>query len=75
MTSWTHLNYFKYIPMDIETIKLYNYRRVFVSIFFSFFLENSKGIIFAIMYSFLLLFGKLEKTKEVLFIVIWEKNI
>ena len=51
--------------MDIETIKLYNYRRVFVSMF-----ENSKGIIFAIMYSFLLLFGKLEKTKEVLFIVI-----
>ena len=59
--------------MDVETIKLYNYRRLFVSIFF--FLENSKGIIFVKICSFLLLFGKLEKTKELLFIVIWEKNM
>ena len=49
MTSWTHLNYFKYIC----TLKLLNYITT-AECLFRFVLKNSKGLIFAVMSSFFL---------------------
>ena len=49
MTSWTHLNYFKYIC----TLNLLNYTTT-AECFFDLFLKNLKGLIFAIMSLFFL---------------------
>ena len=49
MTSWTYLNYFKYICI----LKLLNYITT-AECLFRFVLENSKGLIFAVMSSFFL---------------------
>ena len=75
MKSWTHLNrYFKYTCT--LKLKLYNYLKVFVSIYFwkirkaefalkclHFFLDVKQSPPF-----------KMEKTKELLFTVFWEKH-
>ena len=61
MTSWTHLNYFKYIC----TLKLLNYITT-AECLFRFVLKNSKGLIFAVMSSFFLCC----KTKT----VIWQNR-
>ena len=74
ITSWTKLNYFKYIC----TLKLVTYTAT-VECLFRFIFGNSKALIFAIMSSFFfivkrrLLFGKLGKTKQLLFT--FEKKI
>ena len=76
MTSWANLNYFKYTCT--LKLKLYNYHRVFASIYF----WKIRKIEFALKclhYSLVLkqspLFGKLKKAKELLFTVFWEKII
>ena len=74
LKRYRYLNYFKYTCT--MKLKLYNYHRVFVLIYFS----KIRKVEFALkwLHFFLAvkqnpLFDKLEKTKELLLTVFWEK--